>query len=247
MDSMVERMAVDYIHRLVVVGRRESVAALRRQLARRTIRQLGKQRWTEHVAFSFESLFEIAPSARRVESEPPWDPYDLSVWPTRRLDGDSRSEVRYQFHTRNLEMAGLIRELSRSVPTVTFVLVTFCLDDGSITSYRTLAGRERSWFVRPKLETTRWREAQRKYGLSDDKLYEDEEARGYAEELLLADALARWLPAEKDRRRKRRWDDRPAARDLETEREILSLELTLKPKDKRKGQRAKPGKPRTLK
>ena len=49
----------------------------------------------------------MAPAAYRIQSEVPYDPYELSGWPVRRITR-KQSEVRYQFQTRNLEMVALI-------------------------------------------------------------------------------------------------------------------------------------------
>ncbi len=81
----------------------------------------------------------FAPAVRKIEPEVPFDPYDLRAWPVRRLD-DQRAEIRYQLHTRNLELIDLLRPLARALPRLTFTLTTLCLDDSSIESY-SLHGR----------------------------------------------------------------------------------------------------------
>ena len=116
-------MAVDYLHRLIIRGPREDVRAFRRQIYREYPRRIARKSWTEIVPFSFTALYEIAPAASRIEPEAPDDPYELSAWPVRRV-GSNKAEVRYQFQTRNLEMVGLIRVLSRALPSLTFTLAT---------------------------------------------------------------------------------------------------------------------------
>ena len=78
-------MAVDYFHRLVVSGPHASVDLFRRQLRLVTSRTVAGHTWRERVPFSFERLYELAPGAARIEPEVPCDPYDMSVWPIRRL------------------------------------------------------------------------------------------------------------------------------------------------------------------
>ena len=73
----------------------------------------------------------------------PYDAYELSAWPSTR-NGRRDALVRYQFQTRNMETAPLVRVLARAVLDVTFMLVqTFCLDDSSIEKGLIEAGRQR--------------------------------------------------------------------------------------------------------
>jgi hypothetical protein len=72
---------------------------------------------------------------RRVEAQIPFDPYDLSDWPMRTLE-DGRAEIRYQLHTRNLELIDFLRPLARALPRLTFTLTTLYLDDSSIETHR---------------------------------------------------------------------------------------------------------------
>ena len=126
-------MAVDYFHRLLVAGTTDDVRAFRRRMYREYPRTVGGKSWNEVVPFCFEALYELAPAARRVEPEVPCDPYELSAWPLRRIRA-RLAEVRYQFQTRNLEMDGLLRALSRALPSLTFTLTTLCLDTSSVES-----------------------------------------------------------------------------------------------------------------
>jgi hypothetical protein len=89
-------MAVDYFHRLLVTGRSHDVRTFRRAMYREYPRTIGGETWTEIVPFSFAGLYELAPAARRIEAEIPYDPYELSAWPVRKIDRQ-RAEVRYQF------------------------------------------------------------------------------------------------------------------------------------------------------
>jgi hypothetical protein len=240
-------VAVDYFHRLLVRGPREQVHSFRRRLHREYPRTIGGETWTEIVAFSFAALYEVAPAARRVESEVPFDPYELSAWPIRALDR-RRSEVRYQFQTRNLEMLPFVRPLARALPALTFTLTTLCLDDSSIESYR-LSGRNvQKWTLPDQRRDFHWDRARRKFGLAGDDVYDDHEADQWAEEEMLAEALGHWDEAGLVRRRQRpkryRWWNAIRLRDLETERKLSLLQLGLfldesEPKKRPAGKRRK--------
>ena len=114
-------MAVDYFHRLLVSGKPADVSAFRDGIYREYPRTIAGKTWTEIVPFSFAGLYELAPAARRVEPEIPDDPYDLSAWPVRTVEGE-RAEIRYQMHTRNCTSwrlpRGGLRRRSRSTRTI---------------------------------------------------------------------------------------------------------------------------------
>ena len=221
-------MAVDYFHRLIVAGPREDVQAFRRRMHREYPRTIGDESWTEIVPFSFAGLYELAPAARRVESEVPFDPYELSAWPIRALDR-RRSEVRYQFQTRNFEMIPLVRPLARALPTLTFTLTTLCLDDSSIESYRLFGRNVQKWTLPEQRRDFHWDRARRKFGLAGDDVYDDDEADRWAEEQMLAEALGHWDDAGPLRRHQRpkryRWWNAIRLRDLDTERKLSVLQL----------------------
>jgi hypothetical protein len=226
-------MAVDYQHRLIVRGSRNDIPTFRRQIYRRYRRKIGRKSWMEIVPFSFAALYEIAPAARRIEEEVPCDPYDLSVWPIRPI-GRTHSEIRYQFHTRNLEMADLILLLSRARATLSFILLTFCLDDSSIELFRFDKGRMKRWEYSDKRREFHWDRARAKFGLSGDDVYDDDAAEQWAEEEMLHEALSHWDAVE----RRYKWWNRPRLRDLITEKELFLYELDEKLKSeapRRKG------------
>ena len=215
-------MAVDYFHRLIVRGPRKDVLTFRREIYRRFPRKIGRKSWIEIVPFSFEALYTIAPAARRFEPEVPCDPYDLSSWPIRPI-GRSQAEIRYQFHTRNLEMADLIRVLSRARPALSFTLLTFCLDDMSIELYRFGNGRRKKWNYPEGRREIHWDRARAKFGLAGDDVYDDDDAQEWAEEEMLGEALAHWVGRAQSRRYD--WWNRPALRDLATEQMLFAYEL----------------------
>lgn len=153
----------------------------RRQIYRRHPRRIGRKSWIELVPFSFAALYEIAPKAQRIEREVPCEPYDLSAWPIRRI-GRTQAEIRYQFHTRNLELAGLIRVLARARPALTLTLLTFCLDDSSIELYRLTGGRMKKSEYPEARREFHWDRARIKFGLAGDDVYDDDAAEHWAEE-----------------------------------------------------------------
>jgi hypothetical protein len=218
-------MAVDYLHRLIVRGARKRILAFRREIYRRYSRKIGRKSWIEVVPFSFAALYEIAPAARRIEEEVPYDAYDMSAWPIRRI-GSTQAEVRYQFHTRNLEMADLIRVLARARPALTFTLLTFCLDDMSIELYRFGNGRSKRWEYPEERREFHWDRARAKFGLTGENVYDDEVAEHWAEEEILHEALTHWdgigAGSRPARPRRYRWWNRPVLRDLETEQQLMA-------------------------
>lgn len=222
-------MAVDYLHRILVAGRADRVRDFRRRIYREYPRTVAGFTWTEIVPFSFAALYEIAPRARRVEAEVPCDPYDLSAWPVRRI-GARSAVVRYQFHTRNLEMAPLIRVLARAVPDLTFTVVTLCFDDSSIESFRFEAGRHRQWIVPDRVREAQWERARQKFRLAGDDVYLDDEAELWAEDAMMAEALRHWEPRARGTSRPRRyqWWNSPPLRRLEDERVLAFAELDAK-------------------
>lgn len=224
-------MAVDFFHRLIVRGPREDVRAFRRQIYREYPRSIGKKSWTEIVPFSFTKLYEIAPAARRIDPEVPYDPYELSSWPIRRI-GRNQGEVRYQFQTRNMEMIELIRVLARALPSLTFTLATLCFDDSSIEVYRLKGGRTQNWQIPQRRKDFFWSRARIKFGLVGDDVYDNDDADHWVEEEMLYEALSHWdedrTTAHSHRRRRYRWWNNPPLRDLATERQFLLYEIDKK-------------------
>jgi hypothetical protein len=220
-------MAIDYNHRLVVSGPRGGVDLFRKQLRQTDTRTVGKLKWRETIPFSFERLYDLAPTAVRIEPEVPCDPYDMSVWPIRRLPYRS-AEVRYQFHTRNLQVLPFVCVLSKKLPSLTFRLLTHCMDDDQIASYRVRKGRARRWILPEARHAAHWDRARQRFDLTGDEVYGDQDARHFAEEAMLEEALDHW---EREaggrhpvRRRAREWWNRPVTRDLETQRLIFMAE-----------------------
>jgi hypothetical protein len=189
-------------------------------------RKVARRTWMEIIPFSFEALYEIAPGAKRVEREVPFDPLDISIWPIRRIN-TRRGEIRYQFHTRNLEVHGLVRALSRTLPRLGFVLATLCLDDGDIESYRFQKGSRSKWRIPERRREFHWDRARRKFKLPGDEIFEDDEAERWAEEEMLDEALRHWEPRRRGQRTRRRdWWNQTVFHDLESERTIAIAEIS---------------------
>lgn len=221
-------MAIDYLHRLIVRGPHENIRVFRRRIYREYPRSIGKNSWTEIVPFSFTALYEVAPAACRIEPEAPGDPYELRAWPVRRV-GRNQAEVRYQFQTRNLEIAGLIRALSRSLPSLTFTLATLCIDDSSVDVYRFKGRSTQKWKFPQRRQDFHWSRARIKFGLAGDEEDEDGEVEDWADEEMLHEALTHWnkgsAAAGSPRRNRYRWWNRRPLRDLATERALAVCEI----------------------
>jgi hypothetical protein len=238
-------VAVDFFHRLIVRGTRKDIRVFRRQIYREYPRTIARKSWIEIVPFSFEALYEMAPAARGIEPEVPCDPYDLSAWPIRPI-GRTQAEIRYQFHTRNLEMAGLIRVLARARPALTLTLLTFCLDDMSIELYRFSAGRTKKWTSPESRREFHWDRARAKFGLAGDDVYDDEAAEHWAEEEMLHEALSHWdkgggASTRSPRPRRYHWWNQSPLRDLATEQQLFAYEIGEKLKSKVPRRRSKSG------
>lgn len=216
-------MAIDFYHRLLVEGPPADVRQLRADLWAEYPRQIGKQRWTEVVPFSFERLYALAPAARRVEPEVPYDPYDVSVWPIRRLS-PRRGLLRYRFHTRNLQIDDLVRALSKVRPSLRFMLVS--LDDTGVWSILASRGKSRFWSPSERLQARTWARAGREFGLAGEDVYDSAEAQFWVDDQLRDQAMRCWPSFARGVDRGRlRWDNQPVLRDIEMERELAVIEL----------------------
>ena len=229
-------MAVDLLHRLVITGTAEPVADLSRRLVRRAVRKSGRLTWRERIPLSFRRLYQLAPDAYRIEPTIPYEPYDASDWPLVALPG-GRAKVRYQFSTRNLELQDFVRVLSAQCVTVMFHLLTHCLDDGEIATYAVRGGRVRRWLLPETRQDSHWNSARRKFRLSGEDLYENDEARFFAEERMRAEALSHWAAPSRGRGRlehiaRELWDG-PSVRDIETERLVAVAALQGRPRRRR--------------
>ena len=71
----------------------------------------------------------------------------------RTVEGEC-AEIRYQMHTRNLEVIDFLRPLARALPRLTFTLSTLCFDDSSVASYRLHRRKEQRWMFPTAGKTT---------------------------------------------------------------------------------------------
>jgi hypothetical protein len=217
-------MAIDYLHRLLIRGSNGDVRAFRRQIYREYPRSIDDQNWIEIVPFCFKALYEMAPRACRIDPIAPGDPYELRAWPVRWI-GHNQSEVRYQFQTRNLEIAGLIRVLSRSLPSLTFTLATLCIDDSSVEVYRFKGRSTQKWKFPQRRQDFHWNRARIKFGLAEEDDDEDGKVEDWADEQMLHEAMTHWnknggTAARSSPRSRYRWWNRRPLRDLATERQL---------------------------
>jgi hypothetical protein len=217
-------MAVDYFHRLVLTGSPAAIEEMRRKLRRTVQRTAAGEHWREIIPFSFAGLYELAPESYRIMRAVPCDPYDISVWPAKRLSA-RRAQVRYAMHTRNLELASFIHELARKFAGITFHLVSDC--DGDITSFQFGKGRYLQCTLPQSTQEDYWDRARKKFGLLGEAVYEDSAATRFAEEEMRRAALQYW---DRGSRFKlcaiRSWSKRPVSRDLESEREFAMAQLS---------------------
>jgi hypothetical protein len=185
--------------------------------------------WTDRTAFSFAALYEIAPGVRRIEREFPGEPYDVSGWPLVRR-GRGQAEVRYQLHTRNLELFGFLRVLSRIFPRFEFRLSTHCLDGDEIAAYQVINGHMRRWILPGHRRDFHWERARKKFGLTGEAVWEDDAATLFAEDGMRDEALNHWdpHPGRGTRKRARQWWNRSVAREFMTEREMDLIEISEK-------------------
>jgi hypothetical protein len=122
-----------------------------------------------------------------------------------------------------------VRVLSKKFPTLTFRVVTHCADDGEIVSYRVCNGRVRTWILPEARQEAHWDRARQEFALTGEDVYEDDCARGSAEEAMREEALDHWQPEANGprglRKPGRSWWNRPVSRDLESERIIAMAEI----------------------
>ena len=163
-------MAVDYYHHLVVSGPRASVTDFVDRISLVVSRRVAGV--TDHsvVPFSLKSLYAIA----GIKDDVPYDPYDMVRW--RRVSrGNGQSEVRYRFHTRNLEMHPLLRRLSKRLPKLRFAQVTVCLDDMDFAPFVIQNGKMRGNWLGGDWRTPFWERAARKSRIDLEEAYEDDD------------------------------------------------------------------------
>jgi hypothetical protein len=91
------------------------------------------------------------------------------------------AEVRYRFHTRNLEMHPLLKRLSRKTPDLTFALASHCLDDGDFGAFTIRKGKVRGDWLGDDWRTPFWERAAKTFNMPLDETWEDSAAESIAE------------------------------------------------------------------
>lgn len=186
-------MAVDYIHRLVLTGKSADVRQFAADM-RRTMRHgpVGRVKaWREYVPLCFDAMWERCPSLRRVHDVPPFNPYELAVWPLEHLR-DGRDRKRYRFHTRSMDVFPVFRIVSRYYPRLAFVIATLCLDGGEFEGFFFHEGRMRRWTMSDSRQDVYWGRAAKKIGWTGEIRYDNDELQFLAEDGMWEETLRHW-------------------------------------------------------
>jgi hypothetical protein len=113
-------------------------------------------------------------------------------------------ELRYQLHTRGIDLFEFPGLLSRAFPALSLRLATLYLDDREVEVFQAVRGRLRRWLMPAARREAHWERARRKLGLSGDDVYDDDDAEHYAENEMIDEALDHWDPASARNRGHRR-------------------------------------------
>jgi hypothetical protein len=210
-------LAVDFHHFLVVSGSRAAIGDFVRRIALVVDRRVAGRSERQTVPFSFQSLWAMT----RAKGEIPYDAYDMKRWPVLRRGRDA--EVRYSFHTRNLELPPLLKKLSRVTPKLTFGLATICLDDSDFGAYTIRNGRVRGDWLGGDWREPFWERAARKFEIPLDESYDDPAVESTAEGWM-RDAAIQIATSSK---RIYRWNGGIVYRDFEDERASAMYELAV--------------------
>jgi hypothetical protein len=104
--------------------------------------------------------------------------------------GGGQAEVRYRFHTRNLELHPLLKRLSKRMPHLRFALVTVCVDDMDFAPFTIKAGKLRGKWLGGDWRTPFWEQIARRFGVDVEEAYEDDDMEIEAHALMLDAAVA---------------------------------------------------------
>ena len=156
-------------------------------------------------------------------------------------------------------MRGFTLPLSRRFGALVFVLVTFCLDDGSIDSFLVHEGRARRHGLPDARHEWHWNEARKHFRIHGDAVYDSEDARSFAENGMLDEALDHWdrqisetwsrrgarsrtlspRPTLPQAGGRRSWSKRTTGRDLEFERLVAMTEIATRSTPRPPGRRGR--------
>lgn len=169
-------MAVDYFHFLVVTGPPPAVDDFVHRIALVVTRRIAGVSVQQTVPFSFESLCAMAGLKKE---DAPAEPLDMTRWPIVRRG--RLAEVRYRFHTRSVDLHPYLKRLSKHVPRLTFALVTRCLDDNDFAPFTIRGGTLRGKWLGGEWGTPFYERAARKFKMTLDEVYEDDDVEEVAE------------------------------------------------------------------
>jgi hypothetical protein len=209
-------VAVDYFHFLVVSGPRPAVDDFVHRIALVVTRRVAGVSGRQTVPFSFESLYAMA---RMKDDDEPGESFDMTRWGIVRRG--AQAEVRYRFHTRNVELHPLLKPLSKRLPRLTFALVTQCLDDNDFGAFTIRKGKQRGDWLGDDWRTPFYERAARQYKMTLDEVYEDDDVEAVAE-WWMTDAAVQIATGTS---RRYDWRSGRVYRDLEDERATAMLEL----------------------
>lgn len=162
-------MAVDYFHHIVITGPWKTVSEFVHRIALVVERRVAGKTTRATVPFSFESLYAMV----KVSDEFPGEAFDITRWPIV-ARGSRAAEVRYRFHTRNLELDALLKKLSRKFPSLKFALVTICLDDMDFKPLTFRNGKARGKWLGGEWREQFWQEAARELEIDVQDAYDDD-------------------------------------------------------------------------
>jgi hypothetical protein len=177
-------MAVDYYHHLVVTGPTRALSDFVDRIALVETRRVAGVTHRGIVPFSFRCLYAMA----KLKGDLPWDPYDMTRWRIVRR-GRGQAEVRYRFHTRNLELHPLLKRLSKRMPHLRFALVTVCVDDMDFAPFTIQAGKLRGKWLGGDWRTPFWEKIARRFGVDLEEAYDDDDMEMEARALMLDAAV----------------------------------------------------------
>ena len=189
----------DFVRRIALV--------ITRRVAGETVQQT--------VPFSFESMWTMA----RMKDDQPGEAFDMTRWGVVRRGRNA--EVRYRFHTRNVEMHPLLKRLSKRVPTLTFALVTHCLDDSDFGAFTIHNGRQRGNWLGDEWRQPFWERAAKEFNMPLDETWEDPATESIAESWMRDAAVRIATGSDRDFA----WWGGRVYRDFENERASAMLEF----------------------
>jgi hypothetical protein len=197
------------------MGARPSLKDFERRAQRTYRRELDGEVWDENIPLSFVALHLVTPVFP--DDEEPSEALDLRAWRLKRLSA-KRYELRYQFHTRNMEAIPVFRVIGPNFPRLVFRLVTLCLDDMSYESWQVHGKRATKREVPEQRLRRLEMAAMRRFDLPEDQVYMSDDSDHWIMERMFEEAFGLWQP--RGRPYRRNWWNAPEHCSLEDERVI---------------------------